>query len=323
MPKKLKVAIIDKDLPFSTCESINNGLAIDIWKKTAEFHKLDYEFICVPRKVQLAIDNLEKDKYDVLLGPISITTKRFKQVLFTRPFYLSKLKIHRKKVKNIFQKIIFNQTLHYIFLIAILILSIFSIIYHEYTNNGLLNSFYSTFLSFFSNIREFISIENPPKYVNYSYSITRYIFFTIVMTQLINIVVTSSSTISSSELKEIKEIHTIIGSSYVEYIKQLGKKPITHKSADDIVKLISESDEYIYWLDDTNSIEQSIQNSKYNLVLESTEKELVTDEFVIAVNKKNQDILNKISETIVYLSDNGLLIQICKGYMGDNSGSCL
>ena len=217
---KLKVAIIDDDAPFSTCRENIDGLSVYIWKKVAEINKLDYEFVCVPRNVNKAIEDLNKEKYDVLLGPISITEDRFHKALFSRPYYLSKLKIHRKRTENIFKKVLSNEALHYIFILMGILISVFSLAMTYYTGDSIQSSFYNTFLSFFSNIREFITPDKGmnPKHFNYAFVVIRYLFFTIVMTQLLNIVLKSTTIITEKELKKIKEVHTIAGSSYIDFI---------------------------------------------------------------------------------------------------------
>jgi len=322
---KLKVAIVDNDAPFSTCRENIDGLSVYIWKKVAEINKLDYEFVCIPRNVDKAIEDLNKDKYDVLLGPISITEDRFHKALFSRPYYLSKLKIHRKRTENIFKKVLNNEALHYIFILMGILISVFSLAMTYYTGDSIQSSFYNTFLSFFSNIREFIVPEKGinPTHFNYAFVVIRYLFFTIVMTQLLNIVLKSTTIITEKELTKIKEVHTIAGSSYIGYIRRLGMKPVTHPNAYEIVKLLAESNENIYWFDDTNSIQQTTRNSKYNLETQSNETELITDEFAIVVNNKHPNLLKKISHTIVSLEGTGVLKRACKDYVGEDNGSCL
>jgi len=327
MSKKLKVAIIDKEGSFSRCGEIYDGLSLYIWKKTAEKYKLDYELICVPRNVNKTIDELQQDKFDVVLGPISITSNRFSKALFSRPYYLSKLKIHRKKSENILMKIFHNKDLHTIFTLMAFLIILFSVAMYHYTDAGVQGSFYNTFLSFFSNVREFISIVNNSNsavtYFNYTFVVVRYLFFTLVMTQLLNIVLKTTTIITEEELKSIKEVHTMQGSSYIELIQRLGMKAISHPDANDIVKLIYESPTPIYWLDDNNVILQTIRNSKYMFAVESNQTELITDEFVIAVNNKLPKLLHKISKTIIELESTNDLKQRCKSYMREDTGSCL
>lgn len=38
--KKLRVAVIDKALPYATCKPNYQGIAVEIWMKTAEKYKL-------------------------------------------------------------------------------------------------------------------------------------------------------------------------------------------------------------------------------------------------------------------------------------------
>jgi ABC-type amino acid transport substrate-binding protein len=325
MTTTLKIGVLEDNLPFSTCKPDFNGITVDIWKKTAEINKItNYEFKCLPRVYQDAVDAVERGEYDVVLGNFSITTKRLNQVLFSRAFYISKMKIYRKRQQNFVQQFFYNKPLQYIFLSLIVLLSIFSLIYCLYTKESFLSSFYYTYLTFFSNVREFVEIKNPPKYINYLYAITRYLFFTLILTQLINIVINYKTHITDEEFKQMKDVHTIKGSSYVDFMKEIGKNPIEHETDAEIIDLMGKSKDHVYIFDDINIIEKSIKDSKYDFLLDSTKNEVVSDIFTIIVNKNNSDLLTKITGTIISLKETGIMGQICKGYLStEDALNCL
>ena len=69
---KLKIAIITDTLPYASCKPKYTGIAVDIWEKTVQKYKLDYEYICVSRDYDKAVNDLYKGKYDVVLADFSV-----------------------------------------------------------------------------------------------------------------------------------------------------------------------------------------------------------------------------------------------------------
>ncbi len=71
-----------------------SGIAIDIWTLIASKAKLQYQYILHPNSnYNDAVNDVSLRKYDVLVGPISVTEQRIRQVDYTLPFYLDHIGI--------------------------------------------------------------------------------------------------------------------------------------------------------------------------------------------------------------------------------------
>lgn len=92
--KEIRVAALI-EAPFISYDLEKNlsGPAIDIFKRAAIKNNWRYKFFPVTGDVNTVIEELAKHKYDMLIGPISITSSRIQRVEFSRPFYLSKQKL--------------------------------------------------------------------------------------------------------------------------------------------------------------------------------------------------------------------------------------
>ena len=323
---KLKIAIITDTLPYASCKPKYTGIAVDIWEKTVQKYKLDYEYICVSRDYDKALNDLYKGKYDVVLADFSVIHRRYELALFSRPYYIAKINIYRKSSGNYLYKLITSNTLHIIFAMCFLLIIFYSIAYKYYTHDTFSNSFYETFLNFFVNIKEVLPVRSNKSYIkilNALWSILRYIFYTLVLTQIISVFIKTTDIITPEELKLIKNVNVVQGSSYVDYVKKLGKTPVENNTSDDIIKKMAESSEKEYWIDDSNLIKNTINKSKYIMDIETSENPIAYDEITIIVNNNRKDILDKLNEVIIELQDTGSMTKICRQYLdGDAVVGC-
>lgn len=90
--------------PFVFNEN-DKGIAIEIWDKIAE--KQSWEFEYIPHNsVEEALNALDKKDLDLVVGPISITSNRVKNMRFSQPFYNSSISIiSRTGNQSFWQKI--------------------------------------------------------------------------------------------------------------------------------------------------------------------------------------------------------------------------
>lgn len=72
--------------------SENKGIAEDLWEELAVKKGWTYSYRYFDQ-VEEAISELEKERLDVLVGPISITSSRLESIQFSQPFYNSSLAI--------------------------------------------------------------------------------------------------------------------------------------------------------------------------------------------------------------------------------------
>ncbi|MBQ0768094.1 MAG: transporter substrate-binding domain-containing protein [Bizionia sp.] len=90
LQKTLRVGIAGSE-PFVFSDN-DKGIAVEIWDKIAE--KKDWEFRYIPfNNVEDALNALEKKDLDLVVGAISITSKRAANMRFSQPFYNSSISI--------------------------------------------------------------------------------------------------------------------------------------------------------------------------------------------------------------------------------------
>lgn len=327
--EKLKVAVLRDAEPFTTCNKDKGqiGIAIKIWEKMAHKYNIDYEYICIDRKYDDTIEKVEKGLYDVALSEFSVIYRRYHKVLYTRPYFISKMKVYRKRNDNVLKKFVTNRMFKILIAMAILIIFSYTLIRKYMLNESYADAFYMTYSIFFTNAKHFISTTKKAfplklKVINSIWTIIRYIFFTIVVAQAVNIIVKTTDYITDEEYEDIKEINVLKGSSYVDFVKNIGKHPVLNNTNNEVIEKIYNSNHNEYWLDDYNVIVNAIDESPYKLHLESTLIPVVNDEFTIVVNKNKPDVLNKLNKSIVEMQDNGDMVRLCKGFMKVGFENC-
>ncbi|MGL5083011.1 MAG: transporter substrate-binding domain-containing protein [Microcoleaceae cyanobacterium] len=73
--------------PFTIWKTIEPaGISVEVWEAVAQQGELEYEWVPLPNMVGV-FDQVVAGELDVIIGPISITSKRLQQVTFTQPFY--------------------------------------------------------------------------------------------------------------------------------------------------------------------------------------------------------------------------------------------
>lgn len=88
--KILKVGVAGNE-PFVFKKS-EKGIAVEIWNRIA--HKKSWDFKYVPFKtVKSALLDLSAGNIDLVVGPVSITSKRLEKMSFSQPYYNSSLSI--------------------------------------------------------------------------------------------------------------------------------------------------------------------------------------------------------------------------------------
>jgi len=120
----LKVGIAGSE-PFVFNEK-DKGIALEIWKIIADRESWDFEYVPF-ENVDNALLKLKKGDLDVVVGPISITSKRLENIRFSQPFYNSSISIiSRIESQSLWQKIkpLFSLNLLMAILIFLIILAI-------------------------------------------------------------------------------------------------------------------------------------------------------------------------------------------------------
>ena len=123
--KKIRVGVVStNNAPFVIREgNTYSGISIDIWKNVAKNADIKYEFVEAGTTHDQSIDKLKAKQVDILVGPYSVTNKKYQHVNFTIPYYLSDTALASLyKVNNLENYINISKTLAYIIFFFIFIL---------------------------------------------------------------------------------------------------------------------------------------------------------------------------------------------------------
>jgi ABC-type amino acid transport substrate-binding protein len=322
---KYKVAVIKKSEQFADCvndEKNPTGITIDIWKEVAYKYNIDYEFICLDKTYNQIVEDVSNGLYDIGLGDFSVIKKRISKINYSRPFYISKLYIHRKQ-NSLLKSFINNDIIRNILIIALIIIIFFSILRKLIIGENIFLSLYETLTSFFYGHKDFIEFKNSKNIsiitlINTLWTIIRYIFLTIIIAKAISIFMNINDNIKEDELNDIKNVNVLKETSFVDYIKLLEKNSTINNSRKEMIDKIFNSNGNFYILDDINIINNEIKKSSYKLELARTIDPVLNDEYALIVNKKYTELLNQIDTIILELQDSGKMIKICKGYLNND-----
>jgi ABC-type amino acid transport substrate-binding protein len=69
-----------------------SGISVDAWQEIARSQKIDYQFIPQP-SIQDGLDAVNRKELDVLVGGLSVTSKRLQKVDFTQPYLISEVAV--------------------------------------------------------------------------------------------------------------------------------------------------------------------------------------------------------------------------------------
>jgi ABC-type amino acid transport substrate-binding protein len=339
---KLRVGVVKNAQPHAFCETklipherIEDkdkekiykteigGIVVKIWENVAKKYKIDYEYICVDDSYNKLVDDVANDKYDIVLGDFSITLERIQKVLFTRAYYIGELRVFRKNRNNFITNIFFNRLLILLFVFFIFIVLLYTLVYKYFKHTSYITSFFIIFGNFFQNNLYLFypgTSNNFLRFINLSWSFIRFIFFAVIITQMVNIIVqTSSREISEEEMIQVKDILVLDNSSDLEVLSSLGKNPVPVNTIEEAMKKIASSNGDVYWFGELTSTLSKAEN----INLEKSENLLFQDEMAVIVNKKYPDIVEKIDKTIIEMQDSQELLNICKIYMEDRYDACL
>ena len=97
-----------------------SGISIDIWETIAKKANIEFSYVEISDE-ETAIQKIKSKELDILVGPYTITSKRYQDIDYTIPYYYSDISLaSSKKTKNLenylklFQ--IFGYIIYYILL---------------------------------------------------------------------------------------------------------------------------------------------------------------------------------------------------------------
>ena len=97
--KPLRVGVLMESKPFSwqTSDGKYRGAAVDLFRHIAKDLDWEYEFTLTGPSFNKAVDAVHDGKFDILIGPVSVSYARYQKVDFSRPFFLNNLGVAVKQ----------------------------------------------------------------------------------------------------------------------------------------------------------------------------------------------------------------------------------
>ena len=353
--RPLRVALCGDNKPYLYKNQTGNydGLDYDIWNTIKDQLKVPCKFIYLDKpNYDEEIVNLSQGKYDVLIGNISINSKRSKIVNFTSLEYLDQNRlIYKHDDRNNYYrylKAFINRAF-----VPLLIILLFAILlgYALTINNKnkFISNSWNTLTALLGNTDRVSQKTNISNLVEVFIAIIILIisyFFGLflqgaVTTDIIRIESTNDPFFDLATLND-KTILCLKGTSQSAYMKNL-KNKVNVKVVDydyDLFKKRAENDPFDgnvvssgiadYYLSNTDKFdaffvaEESFKviQDKYPLLRKSA-LNLGYDEIAIAIHKDNDSLLEKINQILSEMKDKEILPTLCEKYFRDGITKCI
>jgi ABC-type amino acid transport substrate-binding protein len=327
----LKVAVINNKPPFVYEKNHQlTGLSIDLWKKIASELNLKYQFIPIDVTYDDAVKLIADNKYDALVGPLSVTHKRVKMVDFSRPYFLNKIGIASHHKSNNFFNIVSSLLGSLVgFIIVILFSSLLLFSYllwlAERGKNPTINQkfikgySYSIWVTVTSFLRDLIF---EPVTIAGKSIIACWLLLSVIFMAAITAVATSSLTVAISDSKskfgstndianhvvavEAGSINVTLADKHNAYVVQKSSlmSALNALMDDKVTGVMGD-----YYL-----IQYLIKENKFSGIRMSPLM-ITNDEYAFAF-PKHSPLTQKIDSQITNQQDNGLSGLICEKYIG-------
>ena len=193
----LKVGVYKKNQSSFDQQTKLKRISQDIWEHIAKQNNLKYKYIEVTTKWKDTVKDLNDGKYDIIVGPYIITSKKHKQVDFTIPWYIANYSIasHKEPLgRQIAMLLLRMISVFTIFIFVSLLINSFFLKY-EYANElkqnlwGTLWKFtsHSTFAFFFRSFHKFKPQTTPLKIVFWFYAFFGFMFVAYVIASFVEL----------------------------------------------------------------------------------------------------------------------------------------
>jgi ABC-type amino acid transport substrate-binding protein len=353
--RPLRVALCGDNKPYlyKNQSGMYDGLDYDIWKTIQDQLNVPCKFIYLDKpNYDEEINNLSNGKYDVLIGNISINSKRSKIVNFTSLEYLDQNRLIYKHddSNNYYRylKAFINRAffpLIIIFLFALLLGYALTI----NNKNKLFSNVWITLTALLGNTDKVSQKTNISNLVEVFIAVIILIisfFFALflqgaVTTDIIRIESTNDPFYDLATLND-KNILCLKGTSQSSYLKNMKNKinvKVTDYDYDKFSKRkqnnqfdgnVVSSGIADYYLNNTDKFNgffvaeesfKAIQDMYPSL--RKSGLNLGYDEIAIAIHKNNHDLLEKINQVLSEMKDKEVLPSLCEKYFKDGVTKCI
>jgi ABC-type amino acid transport substrate-binding protein len=322
--------IIENTIP--NIDSNNNikkytGLIYDIWDNIKTMNNLEVEEISLKPDYEIAIDMLNNNKIDILIGNLWIFEERARLALYSRPLFLSKIVIAYKPERsniNLYFDLLKKNYLLPLLIIFIIGIILGSILYYVEPERGRTRAIWTTMSSFLGEMGYlFENSKLKPLGMIVAFIIGILAFYYSLFLQA----TTTSEIIYEREAKElnIKNLKNkkFIMPSNFDIGNILQKYHINYDTIDiepDKIAnyYLQNIDKYDGYLSEYELIKQDLKDHP-ELVM--TKQSYGFEENTFAVKDGNWDLINKINYSISILQKNDSIKHLCEKYLGDKDSN--
>jgi polar amino acid transport system substrate-binding protein len=334
IPHKIRVGVF-MIMPFA--QNINghySGIAVDIWDNIAKSNNWDYTYIPLSPNANAELKRLtNQGDLDVIIGPVSVDSKRLQTIDFTRPFFLSSVGVITKKHDlNIFDvfKTFFSRVL---FLSVLILLFSFIIFIHllwffERNKTGGISANYYRALSkgMWQNLAQ-KGLSMPTTLGGRLVTLV-WIMFAAALITSINANYTAAMTVSlgqtNSRINSLEDLRAVNvagvnGQANVDSAEQNGVAVQKVQTFEEAIDLLTTSRVDAVVCDATVGIEYLRLHGTKNYVLSPLV--IDNDELAFAV-RLNSQLRHQIDIGITKMQDDASVISICRRYVGEEATRC-
>ena len=268
----------------------DKGIATEIWDEVADKRSWNYKYVPF-KNVEDALHSLNKGDLDLVVGPISITSKRMETMRFSQPFYNSSISIiSRVENKSLWQR--FKPLLSFKLLMAVgIFLVILAIVgallwlaerkespeqFSKKALNGIGTGMWLAIVTMTTTgYGDKAPITLMGRIITGTWMVVSIIFATSMVAGIASILTLSSldsTTISTIEQLSGNKVATITGSTSEEFLTKSKIKEIGVSNLNDAIEKLKSKDvdavvydrpQLLYYLKNNNNQELYISKAEY------------------------------------------------------------
>ncbi len=334
----LRVGVFPDTPPISFVDQNQHyhGVAVSMWEEIAARLSLKYSYIPIHSSYDQAVLDLAAGKYDILVGPVSVTHKRLQIISYSRPFFLNKMGLVVKKERvNFFTTIgsIFGATLLVLLVIFLVSFVIFSHVFwlcergkckqvSKNYINGIKEAMWTTITSFLRDVLY------DPKSTGARVVLGFWLLLSVIFMATISAVVTATLTYSLTQhhapFEQVSDLNnrlvgvqsasanTAVAMRTGAKVQELGSlyHALQELAAGRLDGVVGD-----YFL------VQALIKSHHELNLRMSRLILTNDEYAFALPKGSK-LKQPIDIELTNLQDKGFAAAICKEYLYGDFHSC-
>lgn len=335
--RPIRVAAVNEPPFVISQDKLSTGLVIDIFKFIAETQHWHYQITIVSEDIDAAIDAIAANKFDILIGPVSVTSERIARVDYGRPFFLSEIKLafntHSVSALETFYNLFKAIPLLIVGLVFLGFLLISNLIWFaERSANeempkgyfkGTVFSFW-VFVSHFLKGGMFYRPTTTAARVVITFWFIVALSFYLIVTSTYTAYMTAKIVSASEPVHDVsdlsgKRLAYVKGEMYVKYIKAISAEPVPKANLVEAIDAL-QNQEVFGVVEDSLILSTVIDASNFKDLTVSSFK-FSSDEFSFAY-PQNSPIRNIVDQMIVTMQDTGEMATLCKLYLGKYYKNC-